>query len=446
MTAVVVRGDARRLPLPDASVDLIVTSPPFWRQRRYEDGGEAYAGQIGSEATPGEYIAELVDCTREWIRVLKPSGSLWINLGDKYSDRANGGPSAAATNRSDRAAVRPPQPNSTAYAPPKSLLGLPWRYALACIGGGGPALADPDVVKLLLRDVAEGVIPLGAAERMADELAVTPGGGLGLILRAEVVWRKKTPLPESVTDRVARVHEQLFHLVRQPNYYSAVDGIREPHEAARRDSWDRRSPKVNGVRRPQVDARLGNNPLGKLPGSVWEVASEPLRVPDHLPQHFAMFPTAFPRRIIAGWSPTGICVECGEGRRPIIEKSRETYHGAGRWRSGRQQRVAGAAVVGWAMDEKWSTPVHVTSYACACPEPTAPVRPAVVLDPFGGSGTTTLVASALGRVGVTVDRSADCCRLAQWRTTDPGQRAKALGVDKPPVQVPGQQSLFGDAL
>jgi hypothetical protein len=72
----------------------------------------------------------------------------------------------------------------------------------------------------------------------------------------------------------------------------------------------------------------------------------------------------------------------------------------------------------------------------------APTRPAVVLDPFGGTGTTALVADMLGRTGVTVDRSADYCRIARWRTTDPGERARALGVPKPlPVPV-GQGSLF----
>src|SRR5690606_9937342 len=66
---------------------------------------------------------------------------------------------------------------------------------------------------------------------------------------------------------------------------------------------------------------------------------------------------------------------------------------------------------------RYATVVDITGYACACPEPTAPTRPAVVLDPFGGTGTTALVAHALGRHGISVDRSADYCRLAQWRTS-----------------------------
>lgn len=83
--ATILRGDTRTVPLPDASVDLVVTSPPYWALRSYQDGGEHYNGQIGAEPTPAAYVDALIDCTREWMRVLKPVGSLWVNLGDKYS-------------------------------------------------------------------------------------------------------------------------------------------------------------------------------------------------------------------------------------------------------------------------------------------------------------------------------------------------------------------------
>jgi hypothetical protein len=73
-----------------------------------------------------------------------------------------------------------------------------------------------------------------------------------------------------------------------------------------------------------------------------------------------------------------------------------------------------------------------------------PTTPGVVLDPFGGTGTTALVAKALGRHGISVDMSADYCRLAQWRTTDPGELARALQVEKPPAQLDGQLGMFED--
>jgi DNA modification methylase len=67
-----------------------------------------------------------------------------------------------------------------------------------------------------------------------------------------------------------------------------------------------------------------------------------------------------------------------------------------------------------------------------------------VLDPFGGTGTVGLVADVLGRHGISVDLSADYNRLARWRTQDPGQRAKAMRVQKPPPVIDGQLTLEMD--
>lgn len=75
----------------------------------------------------------------------------------------------------------------------------------------------------------------------------------------------------------------------------------------------------------------------------------------------------------------------------------------------------------------------------------APTRPAAILDPFSGTGTVAFVASMLGRIGIGVDLSHDYCRLGVWRTTDPGERAKALQVPKPPPVPQGQASLFDEA-
>ena len=85
MTVQIIRGNALDLPLADDSVDLVVTSPPYFGLRSYQDGGEHYDGQIGAEATPAEFVDALIAATREMVRVLKPSGSIWVNLGDKYS-------------------------------------------------------------------------------------------------------------------------------------------------------------------------------------------------------------------------------------------------------------------------------------------------------------------------------------------------------------------------
>ncbi len=79
------KADAISLPLADESVDLVVTSPPYFALRSYTDGGEHYDGQIGSEDSPQAFLEALWAVTAECRRVLKPTGSLWVNLGDKYA-------------------------------------------------------------------------------------------------------------------------------------------------------------------------------------------------------------------------------------------------------------------------------------------------------------------------------------------------------------------------
>jgi DNA modification methylase len=381
-------------------VDLIVTSPPYYGLRSYTDGGEHYDGQIGSEATPAEYVAALVACTREWVRVLKPSGSLFVNLGDKYatSPAGNGQPSGKHTGNAGAVAQMASSPRRDFSAPHKSLLGLPWRYALAA----------------------------------TDQL--------GLILRAEIIWAKPNGLPESVTDRVRRAHEQVFHFTRQPRYYSAVDEIREAYLAPNATrTFGHVDPSRGDHGKPfaRMDARDVMNPLGKLPGSVWSIPSAPLVVPAHLGvDHFAAFPPALVRPIVLGWSPPGVCTACGQGRRPVTDlqylTTGDKFAGgtpmAGRHRSGSYMGRGSLATI--------------TGYTCGCPEPDAPTRPAVVLDPFGGTGTTALVAAVHGRHGITVDLSADYCRLAAWRCHDPGERARALDVPRPPVVPDDQVALF----
>jgi DNA modification methylase len=396
MTVALIRGDARQLALADASVDLIVTSPPYFALRSYTDGGEHYSGQVGSEATPAEFVAALVECTREWMRVLKPAGSIWVNLGDSYYSGKGAPGRTTVDDKSEARTVRRaggnPLDGPSFGISRKSLIGLPWRYALACI----------------------------------DEL--------GLILRAEVIWDKPNGLPESVTDRVRRSHEQWFHMVKQPRYFAAVDEIREQYSPLTHGQGTKGATAYgagrHGISNSSLRVNGGINPLGKLPGSVWSVASQPLTVPKELGiDHFAAFPMEWPRRLILGWSPSGVCVECGEGRRPVT-----TPTGVRDRTPGGQDRFDKSTYTG--LSTAALTVREITGYACACAEPTAPTRPSVVLDPFGGTGTTALVASVLGRRGISVDMSADYCRLAQWRTGDAKQRERALRPAKPAAPKP----------
>lgn len=448
--AALLQATALRLPLADESADLIVTSPPYFGLRSYTDQGEHYAGQLGSEPTPAEFLQALWAATAEMKRVLKPGGSIFLNLGDKYSsggrgyyddDNMNGG----------RGGNRPAD-----SMPPKSLLLLPEAYRLGCTGMLA-ALGGPDP-------------------------------GLNLIARSVIVWDKPNGLPESVKDRVRRSHEDWVHLVKQPRYYSAVDEIREPHArewgGAPNGGGTYRAMKAPG----EKDANLPDalpHPLGKLPGSVWAIPSEPLRVPSELGvDHYAAFPSEWCRRLILGFSPPGICVGCGEGRVPVAQPTGEEGRKPGGRNRYDKPTYAGLADAALKVRE-------ILGYACACvpytdhpgtggssgvrygdvidtgyPKvgetspaggPTSftnrpkvggwreyhlggwtppPARPAVILDPFCGTGTTVMVARALGRYGVGVDLSSDYLRLARWRVEEsPGvQKVRDRTWPPPPGQ------------
>jgi hypothetical protein len=484
--------DARNVSelLEPESVDLIVTSPPYFALRSYRDGGEHYDGQLGSEPTPSEFVDALIACTADWLKVLRPGGSLWVNLGDKYSggngqwDKderpdsrrkkfgvATPATIAASTFRhasdSDAATTASTDSplNASGRIPPKSLMGLPWRYALRCI----------------------------------DEL--------GLILRAEVIWSKPNGLPESVTDRVRRSHEQWFHFTRQGRYFAAIDEVREAYSPASLASYakgglvssigDATHPsKVNGGWRPGESddaADWRGNPLGKAPGSVWTIPSEPLVVPDALGvDHFAAFPSEWPRRIILGWSPSGYCTACDEPRRAVVAsrgldmtrpqarraveladaagltdahldalesvglsdvgRALATNDGAGKNDPHVQTLAdeARAVLKGYAREYLLRRPTSF-SYACACPTTDAPTRPAVVLDPFAGTGTTVAVAHLLGRHGIGTDLSRDYLKLAEWRcASDQRLRDKVLdrsGIPNPkPPAIDGQLDIFAEGL
>ena len=321
------------------------------------------------------------------VRVVKPSGSIFVNLGDKYANPAGGGASGWEGGNWDRSKPQKAQNTLGMGFRQKSLMGLPWRYAIGCI----------------------------------DDL--------GLILRSEIVWSKPNGLPESVTDRVRRSHEQWFHFTLEPRYFSAIDEIREaytsPPAKAQKSKAAESGATLNPTLNPTHD--LEHNPLGKLPGSVWSIPSEPLQVPDQLGvDHFAAFPQEWPRRLILGWCPQEVCSECGEGRAPVVDKERMTGYRRGSddlihtETSG--QRTQSAHHAGRIGDFS----ATITGYACACADTTAPSTPGVVLDPFVGTGTVPMVARALGRTGIGVDLSSDYLRLADWRIHESGHAAKTI--------------------
>lgn len=419
MTALI-QANSIAIPLADESVSLVVFSPPYFALRSYRDGGEHYEGQLGSEATPQEFLEALWSVMREVWRVLRPDGSWFVNLGDKRTGSGGGNQSGLLAHRNPAIEVvhdakvnqfdGPRRYNQAAFGRTKSKMLLPHRFAIGCEDG----IADPE--------------------------------GIGWILRQDICWQKLNGLPESMVDRTRDSHEYVFHLTKQGNYFSGMDEIREASAPQNGLAGTFKRPKpshdlVPGQAATQHRSERNSDdayhPMGKLPGSVWPLPSEPLIISEavkkhyDLPDHFAAYPTELVRKIILGWSPSGICTVCDEGRRPVVEKqyrsAPEGYDSKGRWGlKGQDEDTPLPTRMG---DGVTAT---ITGYACACtPDDLEgwehpPTREAIILDPFSGTGTTVGVANTLGRFGVGIDLSWDYLRLSRWRVEQSGHFAKVM--------------------
>jgi DNA modification methylase len=236
--------------LPAGSADCIVTSPPYYSVRDY-----GHPGQLGGEATPRAYVSRLVSYLDHCRRVLSPTGTLWLNLGDSYSGRANGGPSVGRSGRGDHADCIPARRNTIADAPYKSLLNLPARVTIA----------------------------LARRQRW--------------VLRNEIIWRKPNGPRHPVGDRVINSYEKLYLLSRGPRYYFDLDAIREPA-----------SPRsADGTRHTRT------HPAGRNPGDVWPVADDPADWPQvwslstqpSRAAHLAVMPLQLAERCVRVGCPPG---------------------------------------------------------------------------------------------------------------------------------------------
>lgn len=259
MTHLLIKADARRIPLADRSVQCCVTSPPYWGLRDY--GAD---GQLGLEPTPEAYVVSMVAVFREVRRVLADDGTLWLNLGDCYNAyNGNAGPSSGIDQRRSgaRADLASGHGLRDKSLKPKDLIGIPWMVAFA------------------LR---------------AD----------GWYLRSDIVWSKPNPMPESIEDRPTRSHEFVFLLTKSERYYY-------DHEASKEAAIsDHQSG--NGFKREarlsylDAEGARGNDEVwddvgGRRNGrSVWTI---PVRA--FQGAHFATFPPAIPERCIKAGSRLG---------------------------------------------------------------------------------------------------------------------------------------------
>ena len=296
MTTTILIGDVidRLRELPDNSFDCVVTSPPYWGLRDY-----GVEGQIGLESTLAEHLAKMVEVFAEVHRVMKPTGTCFVNYGDCYATTPNGRSAAdtKAAGNDDRTFRDKPFSTIQGVLKPKDLCMVPNRFAIA----------------------------------MQD---------WGWWVRSEIIWAKPNPMPESINDRPATAHEKIFLFTKAAKYFWDAAAVRVKRvstgEYKTPAGWDtgdgahgsihrkgRSAGETVGAKKDkqrghgrrhagfnarwdamtkeeqQVNGRSLRN-YEPAPVDVWKIATKPFRE-----AHFATFPPELVERCLKAGCPQG---------------------------------------------------------------------------------------------------------------------------------------------
>jgi DNA modification methylase len=224
--------------------------------------------QIGNESSPDEYISNLVSIFNEIKRILKNSGTLWLNIGDSYTQSGKG--YDYDPKRTPK--LRPTRVNSSKHwgLGGKQLLCIPFRLAFALQGNGW-------------------------------------------ILRQDIIWVKPNPMPEPVKDRCTKAHEYIFLFAKNKNYYYDYDSMQEPATYAGRKRGD------SFKRYEQTGENLAKNYETRNMRDVWTITPE-----RNITEHYAVFPKELARRcIIAGCPENGTVIDpfAGSGTTCYVAKN-----------------------------------------------------------------------------------------------------------------------------
>jgi DNA modification methylase len=330
------RAVAQLIPFPRKETTAALEK--YWGLRDY-----GVPGQFGLEPLLQDYIAGMVEVFREIRRALRPDGTAWVNMGDSYVSVGSGtqGKNGQMADRSvvkaraqvkDNKAVHATvmRPYSVAGLQPKNLIGTPWRLAFAL---------------------------------QAD----------GWWLRQDIIWNKKNPMPESVTDRCTKSHEYIFLLAKSERYYFDAKAIAEPVE-------------------PSQQGRVRDDAIG---GASWRERG----------QHSEG--GRYTQRKPAGW-------DTGSGAHGTIH------------RDGRAQEIEYTETDATHRNKRsvWTVGTHAFPEAHFATFPPDLIEPCIlagcpedgtVLDPFGGAGTTGLVADRNHRDAILIELNPEYAAMAEKR-------------------------------
>ncbi len=236
--------------IPSESVDMCVTSPPYYGLRDY-----GVSGQVGIEQTPEAYIARLTGIFSEVRRVLKKDGTLWVNIGDSYAGSGKGPMTISANGKNkdvfDMQNRIYEVPKKWEGIKPKDLIGIPWMLAFSLRSSGW-------------------------------------------YLRSDIIWHKLNCLPESVKDRPTKAYEHIFLLSKSPKYYYDYKAIQEPLKQVSKERYKRgRSDKSKyygenmrqGINKQRGDFSEFDQEY-KRKRDVWDLSTNTYK----MDEHFAMYP------------------------------------------------------------------------------------------------------------------------------------------------------------
>lgn len=329
--------------------------------------------EIGLESSPDTFIAKLVAVFREVKRVLRDDGTLWVNMGDSYAGSGKGGQSDEK--RSEN--WQPEYANKGArYGfKPKDLMGMPWRLAFAL---------------------------------QAD----------GWWLRQDIIWSKPNPMPESVTDRCTKAHEYIFLLSKSASYYYDHEAIKEPVAPA---TVDRLSQ--------DVESQAGSD---RVPGKT----NGPMKAVGHIPGNKThKGTTAYEEGDERMRTKAGLVDYATRQQEKYSKGNRKSFRGGGAYTGGQSFDNSANAQndsVGNEPNESgkrnkrsvWTVATMPFKEAHFATFPTKLIEPCilagcpaggVVLDPFGGAGTTGLVADRLQRSAILIELNPAYAEMARNR-------------------------------
>ena len=406
--------------LPDESIDMVITSPPYWNMRDYSSATEtiwdavpgckhkfskeivktrtggggnclvgshrkgvfrfttssrfcvkcgAWKGQFGQEPDFHLYIKHLLDIFDEIKRVLKKEGTCWINISDTYGGSATG----LSCKSHDVIANLPKSLNHICQRTSpwnKCMLGLPERFALGMIGRGW-------------------------------------------LLRNKIVWHKPNHIPCPVKDRFTNSWEHLFFFSKSRKYYFDLDAVRVPHKQSRAQAERDFTRTMQGRYSSVHSSYILNHHKGKNPDDLWTISLRPFKG-----AHFAVFPEQLIERPILAGCPSRVCKKCGIPKLQRVEavnpntfniKARDIKEGGIK----HSDRKASKKEINNSNEKDYVSDLRIkTIFECKC---NAGFIPGVVLDPFMGSGTTAVVARRLGRNFLGIELNPDYVRIARKR-------------------------------